>query len=348
MVWAMGVRIGIGLFTGQLPATSSRTFAQEYRETIELVRLAERSGFASAWVSEHHGASDGYMPSLLVMLAAFAEATSTIELGTGVILTPLHDPIRLAEDASVVDQLSGGRLVVGLGLGWRQEEFRMLRIPQDEARSRHVETIEVLRRAWSGRRFSFDGHVFGFDQVRVTPPPFREGGPPIVLGGYVDAALRRAGALGDGHITDAADLDHVRHAVTSMDEGAREAGKDPARLRLILMQNAFAVEGGDAWSLVREGVGHQMGAYEAWDAGHDTAAHDSLEPFVSDESALRATTITGTAGDLTAALRPTVEAFGDRELELVLRLHSPGMGFEEAARAVELVGAAVIPALRAV
>ena len=122
---------------------------------IDLVKLAEDVGFSSAWVSEHHGASDGYLPSLLVMLAAFAAATSTIELGTGLILTPLHDPVRLAEDAAVVDQLSGGRLVLGLGLGWREEEFRMLRIPFEERLHRHVETVEILRRAWRGERFSF-------------------------------------------------------------------------------------------------------------------------------------------------------------------------------------------------
>src|SRR5213596_1367547 len=106
----MAVRVGIGLFTAQIPVGSRRTFAREYRETLDLVRLAEAVGFSSAWVSEHHGASDGYLPSLLVMLAALAEATSEIALGTGVILTPLHDPIRLAEDAAVVDNLSGGRL----------------------------------------------------------------------------------------------------------------------------------------------------------------------------------------------------------------------------------------------
>jgi hypothetical protein len=104
----MGVRVGVGLFTAQLPAGSKRSFEQEYRETLELVRLAERVGFDSAWVSEHHGSSDGYLPSLLAMLSAFAAVTERIELGTGVILTPLHDPLRLAEDAAVVDQL--GRL----------------------------------------------------------------------------------------------------------------------------------------------------------------------------------------------------------------------------------------------
>ncbi len=344
----MAVRIGVGLFTGQVPTGSARTFAQEYRDMIELVRLAEALGFDSAWVSEHHGASDGYLPSLLVMLAAFAEATSRIRLGTGVILTPLHDPIRLAEDAAVVDQLSGGRLTLGLGLGWRDEEFRMLRIPAAERLARTTETVEILRRAVGGERFSFDGEVFHLDRVRVTPPAAQQGGPPIVLGGYADAALRRAGAVGDGHITDADDIEHLRHAVALMDEGARAAGRDPSALHLVLMHNAWVAPAGeDAWAQVRGGVIHQWGAYEAWDAGHDTPAHDSMEPAVADEAAARTATATGTPEEVVRRLRPIVEEFGHRaNLDLVVRLHYPGMDLDTAARAVERFGERVIPALR--
>ncbi len=262
----MAVRIGIGLFTGQIPAGSERSFAQEYRDTIELVRLAESVGFDSAWVSEHHGASDGYLPSLLVMCAALAEATSTIRLGTGVLLTPFHDPLRLAEDAAVVDQIAGGRLTLGLGIGWRPEEFRMFGVPMRERLARTVETIAILRQAWTGERFSHRGEVFDLDRVRVTPPPARPGGPPILLGGYVDAALRRAGELGDGHITDADDLVHVRKAVSLMEEGARDAGRDPAAMQLALMANAFVADE-HAWEIAAPGVMHQLGAYEAWDRG---------------------------------------------------------------------------------
>src|SRR2546423_10053614 len=132
----MTVHIGIGLFTGQIPPASERTFEQEYREVLDLVRLAEALGFDSAWVSEHHGSSDGYLPSLLAMLAAFAATTSEIRLGTGVILTPFHDPVRLAEDAAIVDQLSGGRLTLRLRVAWREEEFRMFGVPVKVRRAR--------------------------------------------------------------------------------------------------------------------------------------------------------------------------------------------------------------------
>lgn len=344
----MTVRIGIGLFTGQIPAVSQRTFEQEYRETLELVRLAEALGFDSAWVSEHHGSSDGYFPSLFTMLGAFAAATERIRLGTGVILTPLHDPIRLAEDAATVDQLSGGRLTIGLGIGWREEEFRMLRVPFSERLARTVDTVEILRRAFTGRRFSFDGRIFHYENVRVTPPAAQEGGPPILLGGYVDAAMRRAGAIGDGHITHADDLDVVRHAVSEMESGAREAGRDPSPLHLTVFLNTFvAPEGEDAWSPARAGAMHQWGAYEAWDAGHDTPSHDSLEASVSNEDAVRKATVTGTPEEVAGRLRPLVETFAGRDnFDLIVRLHYPGMDFGTAARAVEMFGERIIPSLK--
>src|SRR5262245_59276084 len=166
----MAVHIGIGLFTGQVPPGSKRTFAQEYREIVDLVRLAEALGFDSAWVSEHHGSGDGYMPSLLPTLAAFAAATERIRLGTGVLLTPLHDPLRLAEDAATVDLISGGRLILGLGLAWREEEFRMFGVPFEDRGRRTAETIEILRRAWTGARISSEGKAFSGDRVQVTRP----------------------------------------------------------------------------------------------------------------------------------------------------------------------------------
>jgi probable F420-dependent oxidoreductase len=341
----MGVHVGIGLFTGQVPSGSPRTFEQEYRETLDLVRLAEALGFDSAWVSEHHGSSDGYLPSLLPMLAAFAAATERIELGTGVVLTPFHDPLRLAEDAAVVDQLSGGRLVLGLGLGWREEEFRMFGANLDERVSRTTETVEVLRRAWTGRRFSFQGRTLRYDAVRVTPPPAQPEGPRILLGGYTERAARRAGRLGDGYITDA-DPEAVAPLLAPFEEGARESGRNPRALDLALLQNAFVWRDGDAWDVIREGVVQQLGAYAAWEQGADTPQNDRLTP-VADEETMRRWTPAGPPEDVVRALRPIVRSFGDRyELHLIVRLHYPGMDFDTAARALELFAGEVIPALK--
>ncbi len=343
----VAVKIGIGLFTGQIPAGSSKTFEHEYRDTLDLVRLAEALGFDSAWVSEHHGSSDGYFPSLLPMLAAFAAVTERMQLGTGIVLTPFHDPLRLAEDAATVDQLSGGRLILGLGIGWREEEFRMFGVPMSERLQRTVETIEILRRAWTGRRFSFEGRSFRYDRVKVTPTPARPDGPPIFLGGYVEKALRRAGRLADGYITDADSVEDVRPSLALFDEGARGVGKDPRRLGLALIQSAFPWRDGDAWEVVRDGVVQQLGCYGAWEAGADTPENDALQPIPPDEETMRKWTASGTPEQVAHALRPLVEAFGDRgDLHLIVRLHYPGMDFRTASRATELFAEEVIPALR--
>ncbi|HEX2068735.1 MAG TPA: LLM class flavin-dependent oxidoreductase [Actinomycetota bacterium] len=343
----MGVQVGLGLFTAQLPAGTARTFEQEYREIVDLVRLAETLGFDSAWVSEHHGSSDGYMPSLLPTLAAFAAATDRIKLGTGILLTPFHHPLRLAEDAATVDLISGGRLILGLGLAWREEEFRMFDVPMNERVRRTVETIDILRLAWTGKRFSYEGRAFSFDQVRVTPPPGRKDEIPIWLGGTAESAIRRAGRIADGYIrTRGGNVDRMRHDLHVAEEAASENGRSPDRLAFAQLQNTFVWEDGDAWDVVRAGAAHQIGVYGAWDAGADTPGKD-LEVTPPDEELLRKLTPAGTSAQVIAALRPLVEAFaGRREFHLIVRLHYPGMDFETASRAVELFAERVLPALK--
>ncbi|MFA5891839.1 MAG: LLM class flavin-dependent oxidoreductase, partial [Actinomycetota bacterium] len=119
------MKFGIGQFTLQVPPWDLRAHAEVYADVLELIELAERADFDSVWLAEHHGASDGYVPSLLPFLASVAARTTRIKLGTAVMLAPFHHPLRLAEDAAVVDALSGGRLRLGLGLGWVPEEYRM-------------------------------------------------------------------------------------------------------------------------------------------------------------------------------------------------------------------------------
>ena len=344
----MGVRVGIGLFTAQLPANSKRTFEQEYRETLELVRLAERVGFDSAWVSEHHGSSDGYLPSLLAMLAAFAAVTERIELGTGVVLTPLHDPLRLAEDAAVVDQLSGGRLILGIGNGWREEEFRMFDASRAERGARTEETIEVLRRAWTGRRFSFEGQTLRYDRVKVTPPPARPGGPPILLGGYDRKAVVRAGRLADGYVTDETGPDEVRSNLELVAEGANGVGRDPNDLIVVLLQNAFAWRDGDPWPLIRDG--RRAAARDLRGVG-GRGGHPGARPARTGGARPRRTCGSRHRPDRPtrwpAALLATIRAAGDRDVHLVVRLHYPGMDLETASRAIELFAAEVMPVLKA-
>ena len=129
-----------------------------------------------------------------MLLAAVAAATRTISLGTGILLAPLAHPIRLAEDAAVVDLISAGRLILGLGLGWREEEFAGFELATADRVARLEQAVSVLRDAWSR-----EGRV-GDAGVSITPKPFRSGGPPIWLGGVVDATVERSSRLADGFL----------------------------------------------------------------------------------------------------------------------------------------------------
>ena len=342
----MTVQVGLGLFTGQVPPGSAITFAEEYRTILELAREAEVLGFDSIWLSEHHGASDGYLPSLLPMAAAIAAVTDKVRIGTGVVLAPMHDPLRLAEDAAVVDNVSDGRLILGLARGWREEEFRMFGVPHGERLARTLEPVEILRRAWAGERFSFEGKAFRYDDVLVTPPPARPGGPPIYLGGFEEKTIRRTGALADGYIRSRSSLEDSKAALRWAEEGAREAGRDPEALGFAQLQNAFVSRDGDAWARVRAGVNHQIGVYAAWRDGADTPGTGLHVPDVG-EGALKALTVHGTPDEVLAGLEPIADAFASRrEFHLIVRLHYPGMDHDTARDAVELFGTEVLPRLK--
>lgn len=189
------IRLGYGLVTCQRHPDHDEGWSPLYAEALELAERAESLGLDSVWVSEHHFVDDGHLPSLLVLLAAMAARTSRITLGTALLLAPLHDPLRVVEDAAVVDQISQGRLVLGLGLGWRDEEFEALGVPVGERVGRTRRFVEIARGAWRGEPVVVRD---GIAEPCVTPTPARHGGPPLWIGALAEPAVRRAGRIADG------------------------------------------------------------------------------------------------------------------------------------------------------
>ncbi|MEA2505909.1 MAG: hypothetical protein QOH48_527 [Actinomycetota bacterium] len=306
--------------------------------------MVEAEGLDAAWVSEHHFSADGYLPSLLPLLAAFAAATESIELGTGVVLAPFHDPLRLAEDFSVVDQISGGRVISGFGIGWRDEEFRAFGIETKSRVRRMEEIVEILRLAWTQERFDFSGRFYSYSHVALTPKPARV--PPILVGGSADVAVRRAGRIGDGYISSRAEPDKVERAFAMAAEARKEAGLEGPPM-VALLQNAYVTEDPERdWPMVRDGIGHQLGVYAGWREGTDVAGKP-LKVLSPDEAEIRRSTAYGTPDQVVEYLSPIVQILGKYpESHIVLRLHYPGMTAEPAAKAIRLLAREVAPRLK--
>jgi alkanesulfonate monooxygenase SsuD/methylene tetrahydromethanopterin reductase-like flavin-dependent oxidoreductase (luciferase family) len=177
------------------PAIGGTTVAERYRAALDMTAWADRLGFVYAVLSEHHGSPDGYLPSPLPMAAAIAARTERIRIQIAALIAPFHDPLRLAEDLAVVDQISNGRLDIVVANGYVPGEFAMFGAPIEERVKRTVETVRALKDAWTGEPFEFRGRT-----VQVTPAACQPGGPKISLGGSTEAAARRAARIADGFV----------------------------------------------------------------------------------------------------------------------------------------------------
>lgn len=167
-------------------------FEDHLKETI----FAEEAGFDNVWLAEHHFSEYGALGNPLVFAAALARETSKIRIGTAVMLLPLQHPLRIAEDAAMVDQLSDGRLDFGVGRGYQPSEFRGFGIPQEESSARFDESLEIIRRVWTEDRVTFKGQFFELDNVSVHPRPRQEPHPPIWVAAVSTETFARLGKRG--------------------------------------------------------------------------------------------------------------------------------------------------------
>ncbi len=182
------------------PAAWRRPYPELYTAVLDQIAYAEGLGYDDVWLTEHHFCEDGHAPSILPLAAAVAVRTERVRIGTGVLLLPLHDAVRVAEDGATVDILSNGRFELGVGVGYRPQEFDGLGISRRDRATRTDEGLEVIRRLWEGGPVDYEGRHYTLRDVTLAPPPVQRPRPPLWVGGFAPAAQRRAARLADGYI----------------------------------------------------------------------------------------------------------------------------------------------------
>lgn len=280
-------------------------------DRVEEVVAADRLGFDGVWVSEHHLTGDGMLPAPLVMGAVLAARTSRIRVGTNILVLPLHHPLRVAEEAAVVDLVSGGRMMLGVGQGYSEREFAAFGVDRRQRGALLEEGVRVIREAWSSDE--------------VTPRP--QGKIPIYVAGVTAAGLRRAARLGDGVII---------YCATPADLIARrklldEVVDNPPPLICTGIMHVDD-DADRAWADAAPGIAYLEG---------EIASYGGTEP----PALRREDYLVGTPDDVADRLIALHEA--TRFVHFAHWLRLPTVSHQTAMRSLELIASQVIPAVRA-
>jgi probable F420-dependent oxidoreductase len=237
------VKIGIA-FANAGPFASPDLFGA-------LARTADEAGFESLWTVEHVVVPVGYaspypysesgrmpgpenspIPDPILPLAFAAAQTSRIRLATGILILPQRHPVYVAKEIATLDVLSRGRALLGVGIGWLREEFDVVGVPFRERAARTEEAIRAIRALWSEKPEPFRGRFFSWEPVESNPKPVQSGGVPIVVGGHVEGAARRAARCGDGFFPARGDLERLPALLAAMRDECARIGRDPAGIEV--------------------------------------------------------------------------------------------------------------------
>ncbi|MBV9453890.1 MAG: LLM class flavin-dependent oxidoreductase, partial [Rubrobacter sp.] len=260
-------------FRQKLPLGDYEQFCAECLEEIE---EAERLGFTGVWLSEHHFVDDGYLPSPLAVVAAIATRTTLMRIGTNVLLLPMHHPLRVAKDAAVVDLLSGGRFILGVGQGYVQHEFETLGFNRKYRPSLFEEGVEVIRQAWGEGRMGFEGKRWRFEDLPFETRLTRK--LPIYISAFADPAIDRAARLANGFLASAG-----RGAFGKTYQKVREAlsryGRADDDFPYIVSQVVYVHEdGGWAREIVAPAIAYQRTRYAEWGTDRDKPEPEPVRP----------------------------------------------------------------------
>jgi alkanesulfonate monooxygenase SsuD/methylene tetrahydromethanopterin reductase-like flavin-dependent oxidoreductase (luciferase family) len=330
------MEIGL-LFTFRNPPRWARPDADLYRDTLDEIALADRLGFDGVWLAEHHFTDDGWSPSALTLAAAVAVRTERARIGTFVLLLPQHDPVRVAEAATAVDILSGGRLTLGVGIGYRANEETPVGLSPSTRGARMDEGLEVLVRCLADEHVDFEGNWYNLKDVTMTPRPVQRPRPPVLTAGLGQRSLERSARLGCEGLA----IHPPREAYDRYVEVLQRHGRDPSAQRFATIVLGYAgPTDDDAWSTVGPHADWIWEHYRTWllaSGEADLFANGARQDFIIGSTQRWVDSIGGML-----AANPGVPCH-----HLVVELVMAGMTHEARTNGIEYFAREVVPGLRA-
>jgi alkanesulfonate monooxygenase SsuD/methylene tetrahydromethanopterin reductase-like flavin-dependent oxidoreductase (luciferase family) len=270
----------VGLYIGT-QFTSGIDVAAALKEMKQQVRLARQSGFSSVWVPHHYLTHPMQMLAPIPMLSYLLREAEGMTIGPNILIMPLLNPVHVAEDAVTLDLLSGGRYVLGIGVGYRDAEFQTFNVPLKERAQRMNESIEIMRRLWIEDKVTYNGKIFQIKDQGIGLKPLRKGGPPIWLAAVVDAAVKRAAQLGDAWlITNFAHLSVLVPQMSMYRKLLAEAKKEFPAEAPITRECYIGTTRAKALEECKAALQYKYGAYSSWGLDKQSKGAESFEqPF---------------------------------------------------------------------
>lgn len=333
---------------GYLPCTqdppSGTNMGRVIDEIIAEAQAAEASGWDGCFLTEHHQQEDGYLPNPLLLAGLVGMKTERIKVGTCVLLMPLHHPVHVAEDCAVIDRATKGRLVLSVGVGYQPQDFDAFEIPITERATRTEEAIDIIRKSWTGERFSFEGKHFHYRDTLITPGPSQRSGPPIWMASWTPVGLRRAGRLADGWIADPVQsLEVIKDYATRYRAAAEKAGRKPyiCLMRDAVLAGSMAdAEAASEPTMYTHRFYFQYDAYVQDEHIKDVKTPEELSFGIAAKERL----IVGSSEDCLEQLQMWKEAI--QPDYLIMRFRQPGgPSHENTLQAIRTFGEKVIPKL---
>ncbi|MEM7016163.1 MAG: LLM class flavin-dependent oxidoreductase [Pseudomonadota bacterium] len=328
------LRIGV-CYDFRNPPDSGVSDQTLYAEIMEQVQWLDQIGADLVWFTEHHFVEDGYLPSWIPVAGAMAAVTKHVRFGTDICLMPFNHPVRLAEDLAFLDNISGGRIEVGIGMGYAPHEFKGFGFPVSRRVSLMNEGIEVLQRCFSGERFSYQGKRYQFEDVIITPGYVQEGGPPLWI-----AAMSKAGALRAAHYnTNFLPQGLKKNAFDPWVDEVKNNGRNPADYRIGIIRSILVTEDRETdWPLIRAAEKYRMKLYQRFfEESGDEGFGGRGEPVPQ-------TWIVGNVEQCVTEIKQFIADFGITDI--VSMAVPPGLRAEQMNNSLEKLFTEVVPRIK--